>query len=80
MQSAFLGIFTFSSTLYNLGRILLVVLFIIGIVIGVKQEEEYLNQFEDYKRYKQVVRNKFVCDLFNAFNPEVKSRLNGKTN
>lgn len=83
MQSGFIGMFLFSSSLYNLGRIIFVTLFITGIVIGVGQEEAYLDRSRCYLKYKSIVNNRFIPNPFNYFDEEVTRKLNsheGKKN
>ena len=72
MQTGILMIIIFSSSLYNLGRIFLVSLFMIGVLIGVIQEENALSKVEAYKIYKKKVTNKFIPNFWNLYEKDDK--------
>jgi protein-S-isoprenylcysteine O-methyltransferase Ste14 len=77
MQSGIMGLILFSSTKYDLGRVILASVLIIGQILGVRQEEKYLSQFEDYRKYKELVKNKFIPNLSGLFSAKLKKALNG---
>ena len=40
------------------------------------QEEKYLSNFEQYRKYKSLVTNRYIPNLFNIFNIPIKLNLN----
>ncbi len=76
MQGAFIGMFIFSSPVYSLGRFVFVSLMLVGIFIGIAQEEHYLNKSSMYLKYKRYVPNRFIPDISNAMDPEVITAIN----
>jgi hypothetical protein len=79
MQAGFIGMFLFSSSIYNLGRIIFMSFMIIGILIGVNQEEIHLLKNDDFKEITYLVRNKFLPNFLNLFSNEF-SKLENKLN
>lgn len=75
MQSSFMGMLIFSSPLYNLGRLIFVTSLIIGILIGVNQEEFFLCKFDEYRKYKTLVLNRYLANFLNAFDSKIKKEL-----
>lgn len=71
MQCGLIGIYLFSSPQYDIGKLFFVLFNVLGIVIGVKQEEKALNQIEDYKKYRSLVTNKFLPNFLNAFDSKI---------
>ncbi len=80
MQSGIMGIFIFSSGLYNLGRFLLVVLFLVGIYIGVNQEEKLLRKSDGYVNYSKIVKNQFIPEVKNLWDKEVINAIENNKN
>lgn len=76
MQTGVIGSFLFTSSYYNIGRAFLVSAFLVGIILGVRQEESLLSKIDTYRKYKQVVKNKFFPNLFNLLNKDINQQLN----
>jgi len=70
-----LGMMIFSSTDFNLGRIIFLSCFIIGTFIGAILEESYLCEIESYRKYCDIVPNKFIFDVFEALDPENEKKI-----
>ena len=82
MQAGFIGLFIFSSCNYTLGRVLYIVCMLIGITIGVNEEEKFLQKNEIYLKIVKIVKNKFLPDFTNLFSDQFKEieELNLKKN
>lgn len=72
MQAGFIGLFIFSSPNYNLGRFLFCLIMIIGILIGVFEEEKFLREDILYQKISKIVKNKFIPNFMNFFSQEFK--------
>jgi hypothetical protein len=58
--------FTFSSsTVITIGHLLYYSAILTGTLVGVGIEERQLNQYEDYIKYKTIVKNRFIPNLCN---------------
>jgi protein-S-isoprenylcysteine O-methyltransferase Ste14 len=68
MQAGIMMVVIFANPNYTLGRCLLVGIIVIGDLIGVLQEEKYLNAFPEYQEYKKVVTNRYIPNFLNLFN------------
>jgi len=73
--SSILGIIIFSSTEFNLGRVVFIASMIVGTVIGAVLEEYNLSHNENYRKYLDIVPNRFVFDIFEALDPENEKKL-----
>jgi protein-S-isoprenylcysteine O-methyltransferase Ste14 len=60
-------LYTFTSTNINLGRLILIIVNYIGILIGVSHEESMLFKFNDYKKYSEKVKSRFVPGIINIY-------------
>jgi hypothetical protein len=75
MQGGTLLIILFSSTDFNLGRVICVTLLVLGQYIGVMQEEKFLGQYEGYRKFKSVVKNMYIPQFSNLFDDNVTKAL-----
>lgn len=74
-QSCTLATFIFSSTNFTYGRVFFLAIMIIGVLIGIYQEECELNKFTNYQEYAKLVPNRFIPNYFNLFNEELIKKL-----
>jgi len=72
--SSLMGMILFASADFNLGRIIHTSCMIVGTIIGAVLEEYNFSKSENYRKYLDIVPNRFIFDIFEALDPEIEKK------